>query len=265
MNNDTTFDFEKRTYVNPQTGLTESESFIDTLRDVQGKNTAQINQNTYNLGNQVPSNVGGLGGSERLWQAQYQTPQTDTNIANLRATAQANALNQATQNLSDIYQNRYKQALRNYYARAKSKADATSTNPTSDNSTTLEIDTNTPTPTGDLAVEVAPVSIGEDQLNQNAFKKLVYGATSSGQPNMTGSAGLKFTQDGKDYYVVLYRDKLGNTTGGKVNLLQGGKVVGGTNYTANGIQQLLNNTVRSGNRLYDVDNVDITSSWMLGA
>lgn len=119
MNDNTVFEEDSRTYVNPQLGLTETESFIDTLRDVQAKNTAQINQNTYNLGSPVASNVGGLGGSEHMWQAQYQTPQTDAQIANLRATAQANALNQVTQNLSDIYTNRYKQALRNYYARGK--------------------------------------------------------------------------------------------------------------------------------------------------
>lgn len=123
MNNeDVTLDIEGRTYVNPQTGLDERMEFINTLRDVQAQNTAEINQNTYNLGSQVPSNVGGLTGSEGLWQAQYQTPQTDAQIANLRAVAQQNALNQATQNLQSVYQNQYKQALRNFYKRNKNSS-----------------------------------------------------------------------------------------------------------------------------------------------
>lgn len=124
---DTILDIESRSYVNPQTGLDERMQFIDTLRDVQAQNTAQINQNTYNLGSQVPSNVGGLTGSEGLWQAQYQTPQTDAQVANLKAVAQQQALNQETQNLQAVYQNRYKQALRDYYARRKKESDATKT------------------------------------------------------------------------------------------------------------------------------------------
>lgn len=122
--NDTTFDFEERTYVNPQTGLDERLQFIDTLRDVAAQNTAQINQNTYNLGSQVPSNVGGLTGSEGLWKAQYQTPQLNAQVANLRATAQQDAFNQAMQNVSDIESNRLRQAWRGYYARKKAQEDA---------------------------------------------------------------------------------------------------------------------------------------------
>lgn len=121
---DTVLDIESRKYINPQTGLDERLSFIDTLRDVQAQNTAQINQNTYNLGSPVTSNVGGLGGSERLWQAQYQTPQIDAQIADLRAVAQQQALNQSMQNISDQMQNRYKQASRNYSRRAKARANS---------------------------------------------------------------------------------------------------------------------------------------------
>lgn len=124
MNDDVTLTIDDRAYINPQTGLDEANVFIDTLRDVQGQNTAQINQTFSNLGSQVPSNIGGLAGSEGLWEAQYQLPQTQAQVANLRATAQQTALNQAMQNLSDVYQNRYKQALRGYYARKKAEEDA---------------------------------------------------------------------------------------------------------------------------------------------
>lgn len=149
---DVTFDLEERTYVSPQTGLEERNAFIETLRDIQAQNTAEINQNTYNLGSQVPSNVGGLTGSEGLWQAQYQTPQTDAQIANLRAVAQQNALNQATQNLQGIYQNRYKQALRDYYARRKAESDAAKT---------------PSTPTGDVDITTDRVNTTQIQSGQS--------------------------------------------------------------------------------------------------
>lgn len=119
---DTIFEVEDRLYLNPQTALNEREQFVDTLRNVQAENTAQINQNTYNLGSQVPSNIGGLGGSEGLWAAQYQTPQTDAQIANLHATAQQEALNTALTNLQNIYQNRYKQAYRRASRRTKNRS-----------------------------------------------------------------------------------------------------------------------------------------------
>ncbi len=124
MEDDTLIEIEGRTYVNPTKSRDEQLAFIDTLRDVQAQNTAEINQNTYNLGSPVSSNVGGLGGSEALWEAQYQTPQVDAQVANLRAVADETARNQMLQNLSDVVQNRYKQAQRAYATRAKAKADA---------------------------------------------------------------------------------------------------------------------------------------------
>lgn len=148
MNDDTILEVDERSYTNPQTGLAEQTEFIDTLRGLQAEKTAEINQNTYNLGSQVPSNIGGLTGSEGLWQAQYQTPQTDAQIANLRATAQQQALNQALQNESDIMQNRYKQALRGYYKRQRDK-----------NNTP---DTNT-TPKGDVEVKTSDTILAELQ------------------------------------------------------------------------------------------------------
>lgn len=124
MDNETIFEVDSRKYVNPQTGLNESQQFIETLRDVQAQNTAEINQNTYNLGSQVPSNVGGLTGSEGLWQAQYQTPQVDAQIANLKAVANEAALNQMKSNLNAIEQNRLRQAWRDYYRRQRDKANS---------------------------------------------------------------------------------------------------------------------------------------------
>lgn len=264
MQDDTLLTVDERQYVNPQTGLSEANQFIETLRDVQAQNTAEINQNTYNLGSKVPSNVGGLTGSEGLWQAQYQTPQTDAQIANLRAVAQQQALNQATQNLQSVYQNQYKQALRNYYARRKAESDAAKASAqTSSTSTQLGIDTETPTPAGDLVIETAPMSVPENQLNENALDRLVQGSANSGNPNTAGSQGLTYTDKGTTYYVNLYRNNLGNVTGGALYTAQGGQLTPIASHTQSGITNLLNNLGKSGVKIYDSAGSDVTGQWSL--
>lgn len=260
---DVTLDIEGRTYVNPQTGLQERLQFIDTLRDVQAQNTAEINQNTYNLGSQVPSNVGGLTGSEGLWQAQYQAPQTDAQIADLRAVAQQQALNQEVQNLQGVMQNRYKQALRNFYARRKASSGSGTPPSTTGDNTGLGIDTETPTPTGDLVIETAPVSTREDQVNMNALDRLVQGTAGSGNFNTAGSQGLTYTDDGTTYYVNLYRNKTGGITGGALYTAQNGNLVPVTSHTQAGISNLLNSLGNKGVKIYDTTGSDVTSSWRL--
>lgn len=261
---DTILDIESRSYVNPQTGLDERMQFIDTLRDVQAQNTAQINQNTYNLGSQVPSNVGGLTGSEELWQAQYQTPQTDAQIANLRAVAQQQALNQETQNLQAIYQNRYKQALRDFYARRKKENDVAKTQtPQNPSSTKLQIDTETPTPAGDLSIQVAPMTVAENQLNANALDQKVQQSATSGSFNAAGSQGLTYTDNGVTYYVNLHRDKLGTVTGGDLYTASGGKLTPITSHTQSGISNLLNSIGTKGVKIYDQGGADVTNQWSL--
>ena len=115
---------EGRTYVNPQVALGESDTFIDNLRQTQQANTQQIAQDTYNLGTAVPSNLGGLIGGEGYWTSRYQTPQTNATVANLRAAAQAKALNDVLANEQAIWKNRYQQAYKNYQKRAYNKANS---------------------------------------------------------------------------------------------------------------------------------------------
>lgn len=107
---------EDRRYKNPQTSLDEQNAFIQTLRDTQAQRNAQIQQDTYNLGTAVPSNLGGLTGSEGYFAARYQTPQTNTLVADLRAAAQAQALNEAMNNelskAKEKYNRAYKSASR---------------------------------------------------------------------------------------------------------------------------------------------------------
>ena len=107
---------DDRRYIKPQVALDESNAFIENLRNTQGQRTAEIAQDTYNLGTAVPSNLGGLGGSGSYFTSRYQTPQTNEVVANLKATAQAQALNDAMNNAlaqaKQRYNNAYKAAQR---------------------------------------------------------------------------------------------------------------------------------------------------------
>lgn len=118
--NETT-EVESRYYLNPQVALDEATSFIDNLRATQQQNNAQIGRDTYNLGTEVSSNLGGLGtntpANMGYFTSRYQVPQTASAVANLRATAQAAALNQALENEQAIWKKRYQDAYRAYQKR----------------------------------------------------------------------------------------------------------------------------------------------------
>lgn len=138
---------EGRTYVNPQIALGESDTFIDNLRQTQQANTQQIAQDTYDLGTAVPSNLGGLMGGEGYWTSRYQTPQTNATVANLRAAAQAKALNDVLANEQAIWKNRYQQAYRNYQKRQYDKANTPKTqNPGTTDSSEPDVEKNVTTP-----------------------------------------------------------------------------------------------------------------------
>lgn len=105
-------EFENQQYLNPQVALDESTAFIDNLRNVQDRNNAEINAQTRNLGTEVPSNLGGLVGGEGYFTSRYQTPQSVSVAANLRATAQAQALNDVLQNELSAQKQRYNNAYK---------------------------------------------------------------------------------------------------------------------------------------------------------
>ena len=113
-------EFEGRYYANPQVSLDRSNQFIDNLRATQGTQNQEIAQQTYNLGTEVPSNLGGLTGANSYFTSRYQTPQTNAAVANLRSVAQATALNQALENEQAKWKKRYNDAYRNYQKRANS-------------------------------------------------------------------------------------------------------------------------------------------------
>lgn len=109
---DFSYEDNDRRYIKPEVSLGEQNAFIQNLRDTQGVRNAQIAQQTHDLGTDVPSNLGGLSGSEAYFNARYQTPQTNSMVADLKATAQAQALTQAMQNELDKAKKRYNDAYR---------------------------------------------------------------------------------------------------------------------------------------------------------
>lgn len=123
---------EGRQYVNPQVALDESTSFIENLRNTQQQNTQQISADTQALGTDVPSSLGGLTGANSYFTARYQTPQTNALVADLRATAQAKALNDALATEQAIWKKRYQDAYRKYQKSQYDKANTptTTTTPT---------------------------------------------------------------------------------------------------------------------------------------
>lgn len=104
------YTFEDRNYINPQVSLDEQNAFIGNLRNTQQANSAEINMQTQNLGTNVPSSVGGLTGANSYFSSRYQTPQMNSLAANLRATAQAKALNDVLANEQAKMQKRYNDA-----------------------------------------------------------------------------------------------------------------------------------------------------------
>lgn len=121
MNNDEIIEFEDRAYINPTLSSGEQEAFINSLRDVQNQNNAQIAEQTENLGTTVPSNLGGLGGGEAYFTSRYQTPQVGEMVATLKSAAQAQALNDVMKNYQAQLQNQYKQAYRNAQKRSAAR------------------------------------------------------------------------------------------------------------------------------------------------
>ena len=182
MNNDEFYEFEDRAYVNPTLSSGEQEAFINSLRDVQGQNNAQIAEQTYNLGTAIPSNLGGLGGGEAYFTSRYQTPQVGDMVSNLKAAAQAQALSDVMSNYQTQLKQRYNQAYRS----AKKRAAANSGGGTNQNPgyTTGGVDYEDPAITPDTP-KITDVPI--DDHNTSAF--------------MIGSDYVLYDETTGDYYV----------------------------------------------------------------
>lgn len=157
MDNET-ITLEDRFYVDPSVSMAEQDQFIDKFRNIQAQNQAQINRDTYNLGTPVSSNLGGLTGAEGRWNTQYQRPQVNAAIENLRQVNMQQALNTAMGNQQNVMAERLNQAKRAYY-RAQQEASARDRAKTNQPTTSTK---------GDVGLEYVPSGKGSDTLRSNA-------------------------------------------------------------------------------------------------
>lgn len=248
--NDETITFEDRLYVNPEVSMAEQDQFIDKFRNIQAQNQAQINRDTYNLGTPVSSNLGGLTGAEGLWNTQYQRPQVNAAIENLRQVNMQQALNTAMGNQQNVMAERLNQAKRAYYraqqeASARDRANAN--NPNNQNlSSGLPINTNSGNNISDLAVreneEARNKYDAEGAARDEAMSSIIKEQNSD---NYAGATSVPFTYkiNGKTIYGTMHRDQTGNITGVSTPEV---------NYNAKSAIKFLNSLAKDKN-FFDVD------------
>jgi hypothetical protein len=119
-----TTEIESRVYANPQARLDRTNAFIDNWREAQSMLNQQNTDATRMLGTDVPTVEGGLTGADSYFASRYQTPQTNSLVADLRATAQAQALNDVLANEQAAWKQRYQNAYRNYQKRQYDRANS---------------------------------------------------------------------------------------------------------------------------------------------
>lgn len=233
-------DVEDRLYLSPTTSRDEQLSFIDTLRETMSNNLGQINQGTYALGSQLPSNLGGLGGAEATFQARYQTPQLNATAANLRSAAQATALNTALSNLQNVWKKRYNDAVLNYQRRAATPSTTGGSGSTPEDGSSL-FDTKTLGQSYAKLNEAAKQAY--EQLQGSAMNQaFADAAKASQQGGQSANTEVYMTKvNGVPTYITVYRDELNKVTGLKT---------ADANYDAAGAQQFLRDLAKA-NNLFD--------------
>lgn len=261
MDNET-ITFEDRLYVNPEVSMAEQDQFINRFRNLQAQNQAQINKDTYNLGTPVPSNQGGLIGAEGRWNTQYQRPQVNAAIENLRQVNIQQALNTAMQNQQSAMANRLNQAKRAYYhaqqeASARDRANANNSSNQPGNNSGLPINTNTGTNVDDLAVRENEASRQEyENTNQAQFNEVankVVNEQNSGNYQTANSVPFMYYIDGKPYYGTIYRDEFSKITGVSSPTMD---------YNASAGQNFLKNLAQQGN-FYNVNGQNLNMNNIL--
>ncbi len=168
---------EGRKYLNPNLVVDETNTFIDRLRNTQQANMQQTATQTQRLGTDVPSNLGGLTGAGSYWSSRYVTPQTSSAVSNLRAAAQAQALNQALANEEARWKKRYQDAYNAYQKRAYDKTN----NPSSTEPDNIS--------TGDTTQEIT--SIETEALANSRYQKLLMKYLQAGYPVSEAEARAK--------------------------------------------------------------------------
>lgn len=232
---------EGRVYINPQTGVDTTNTFIEKLRQTQQANTQQIAQDTANLGTEVPSNLGGLTGGTGYWTSRYQVPQTNAAVANLRAVAQAKALNDVLANEQAVWKKRYQDTYRDYQKRQNEKSNRyynSLTNP-SGGTTTGGVDEDTSGSERLYYSEndvVLPSPSTTDSGSISAINAYA-GVTGGGQmPTSSKLSGILV-------------DKNGNRTAIRIYPGEGIEVAGGMSYNKSGAKNFLSKWVKNGGQV----------------
>lgn len=209
MNNES-YDFEDRKYVNPTLSRDEQLSFVDNFRNMQQSNMNQIARDTHNLGTDVPSNLGGLTGSERLWNASYVAPKVNSMISGLRATAQAKALNDVLGNYQEQMKKRYNDAYMAAQRRANGGGDSSSDGDDDDDSIDYTAnDTEAPNSQGNIDT-VTKHNGPRAYTNPNAPEGSLPDITSGGKlPSSGGTAYYLVAPDGSRSQIVITKNMSG--------------------------------------------------------
>ena len=201
-------EFEGRRYLNPQLAVDEGNKFIDRLRSMQQDQNQQIATQTQNLGTNISTNLGGLTGANSYFTSRYQTPQTNSALANLRATAQASALNQALQNEQEMWKKRYQDAYRKYQKSAYDKANSGGGGGTSSSGENGEVDfQSTPETSFEIEGTVPGVAGGYTVAN------IVPDWDNPENSIVTGITGVPYGEDYKTNYTYNYAPKYKTVTG----------------------------------------------------
>ena len=235
--NDNEFtEFEGRSYLNPQVSLDESNTFIDNLRETQQANNQQIQTDTRNLGTDIPSNLGGLTGADSYFTSRYQVPQTNSAVADLKAAAQATALNEALANEEAMWKKRYQDAYRDYQKRAWNKS-----NTTGGGGGGTE---------GGLEYEDTgeeQVTVGENEVSLEEPRTTDVGAVSAmnAYTGVTGGGQIPTSSSIPGILV----DKNGNRTAITVYPGEGIEVAGGMSYNREGAKKFLSDWVKNGGQV----------------
>lgn len=103
---------EGKRYLDPNVYVQEGDQFIDNLRNVQNQHNAEIQRTSDMLGTYpaTQSQMGGLGGDSYFVRS-YQTTPSLSLAAQIRATNQAKAFEQAAKNDLEYWSNKYDKLL----------------------------------------------------------------------------------------------------------------------------------------------------------
>lgn len=248
LNENEYVDVEGRGYINPQVALDEANSFIDNLRSTQQANNQQIQADTYNLGTEISSNLGGLtspvgpngAGDAGLsyFTSRYQTPQTNAVVADLRSTAQAQALNEVLANEQAKWKKRYQDTYRNYQKRASSGGGGT----TIPGQSEITID-------GGVEEQEVPendsvASVSRYETPKDPVMDFIQGK---------GDWTIAYTDNGRTYYGNVYYQ-----TGVSGDRYTGIDTSTGMSYSGQNALNYLNNIVSKGGKIYGPDGQEVT-------